>query len=142
MGEGRSAAVRPRGCTGVFARVSPQVGSFRLGRLFWAPRRETPRRCPLATVSTSPPPRPTDPSREAPPRAKQNGSPPVVTGAAAGKRSSAGRTRRRLLGAVPGLALAALVLGALQLADATNALPSYFVPAPAEGLAAFQPSVA
>jgi NitT/TauT family transport system permease protein len=96
----------------------------------------------LATVSTSPPPRPTDPSRDAPPRAKQNGSPPVVTGAAAGKPSPAGHTRRRLLGAVPALVLAALALGAWQLAAETHALPSYFVPAPAEVLAAFQRSVA
>src|SRR5258708_26677806 len=130
MGEGRSAAVCPRGCTGVFARVSPQVGSFRLGRLFWAPRRETPRRCPLATVSTSPPPRPTDPSRDAPPRAKQNGSPPVVTCAAAENPTPARRTRRRLLGAVPALLLAALSLGPWQLAAESPALPSYFAPSP------------
>src|SRR5258708_40370450 len=124
MGEGRSAAVCPRGCTGVFARVSPQVGSFRLGRLFWAPRRETPRRCPLATVSTSPPPRPTDPSRDAPPRAKQNGSPPVVTGAAAGKPTPAGRTRRRLLGAVPARGRARPPLGAWQRAAAAPPPPA------------------
>src|SRR5258708_26465670 len=120
MGEGRSAAVCPRGCTGVFARVSPQVGSFRLGRLFWAPRRETPRRCPLATVSTSPPPRPTDPSRGAPTRAKEDGLPPVVTGAAAGQRSSAGRTRPRLLAGVPAFLLGAPPPGARQLPPTTH----------------------
>src|SRR5258708_31012628 len=124
MGEGRSAAVCPRGCGGVFGWVSPEVGSFRLGRLFWAPRRETPRRCPLATVSTSPPPRPTDPSRGAPTRAKEDGLPPVVTGAAAGQRSSAGRTRRRLLAAVPAFVLGALALGGWQRAAETHGLPS------------------
>ncbi len=96
----------------------------------------------MATVSTSPPPRPTDPSRDAPTRAKEDGSPPVVTGAAAGQRSSAGRTRRHLLAAVPAFVLGALALGAWQLAAETHALPSYFVPPPAEVLAAFQRSVA